>query len=598
MKSILLPIFFCNGIIKDPISIFFAIIILIVFVPIFIYSIGYIAEYKGKYSVKYNFILMVLFAISMLCVVLARDSITFIVFWEIMSAVSFFLVIYEYKNKENIKSGIMYFIMTHISGLFLMIMFAFLYKYTGSISFDKFYQLSNGFTVNQKYIIFTFAILGFGAKAGLVPLHGWLPKAHPSATSNASALMSGVMLKVAIYGLIRVTFTFIKVLPLKAALLLVLLGAITAIFSVLNALVQKDIKKLLAYSSAENIGIIISTLGLSLVFYNLNLISFANLTLIAALFHIFNHAIFKSLLFASAGSVLYSTGTKNMNELGGLYKKMKFAAICAFIGTAAISAIPPLNGFASEILIFKCFIIGTASIKGTWTALIIIASGLIIALTSGVTLYASVKSFGITYLGAPRSEKAINTHKIPLSMNIGLGILALLCIISGVFSPFIINLISKVSNSILNTNLTLMHSEINNEIIIVSSIFVVITAILALISKVLNNKKATVIKETWGCGFNNVKSNMQYSANGLSQPSTRIFGKVVGYEKEVKNGYSIVLKDKVFDNIEKYIYGWVVKATYYIALCVTKIHFGKIQVYVSYIFVSLLVTVLLVNMLI
>ncbi len=147
-----------------------------------------------------------------------------------MSAVSIFLVVYEYKNKENIKSGIMYFIMTHISGLLLMIMFAFLYKYTGSVSFDKFYQLSNSFTVSQKYIIFTFAILGFGAKAGLIPLHGWLPKAHPSAPSNASALMSGVMLKVAIYGLIRVTFTFIKVLPLKAALLLVLLGAVTAIF--------------------------------------------------------------------------------------------------------------------------------------------------------------------------------------------------------------------------------------------------------------------------------------------------------------------------------------------------------------------------------
>lgn len=588
--------FFYNGIMNDLISVFFAIIIFIVFVPIFIYSIGYVSEYKGKYSVKYNFMLIILFVISMLCVVLARDSITFIVFWEIMSATSFFLVIYEYKNKENIKSGIMYFIMTHISGLFLMIMFAFLYKYTGSISFDKFYQLSNSFTVSQKCIIFTFAILGFGAKAGVIPLHGWLPKAHPSATSNGSALMSGVMLKVALYGLVRVTFTFIKVLPLKAALLLVILGAVTAIFSVLNALVQKDIKKLLAYSSAENIGIILSTLGLSLVFHNLNLSSFANLALIAALFHILNHAIFKSLLFASAGSVLYATGTKNMNELGGLYKKMKFASICAFIGTAAISAIPPLNGFASEILIFKCFIIGTPFIKGTWTALIIIASGLIITLTSGVTLYASIKSFGITYLGAARSEKVLSMHKIPLSMNMGLGFLAFLSIILGMFSPFIVSLIAKVSNSILNTKLPLIHSEINNEIIIASSIFVIIIAILALISKILNNKKTILVKETWGCGFNNFKPNMQYSANGLSQPSTRVFGKIVGYEKEVKNSYSILLKDKVLDNIEKYIYGSVIKFIDYIALRVTKIHFGKIQVYVSYIFVSLLVTVLLVNM--
>jgi len=588
--------FFYNGIMRDPISIFFAIVIFIVFVPIFIYSKGYTSEYIGKYSIKYNFILTVLFVISMLCVVFAGDSITFLVFWEVMSAISFFIVIYEHNNKENIKSGIMYFIMTHISGLFLMVMFAFIYKYTGSTSFQEIYKLSHSFNESQKYIIFILALCGFGAKAGIVPLHGWLPKAHPSAPSNGSALMSGLMLKVALYGLIRVTFTLIGMVPLKLTLLIVILGAITAIYSVLNAIMQKDIKRFLAYSSAENIGIILSALGLSLVFYNFNLVSFASLTLTAALFHILNHAIFKSLLFASAGSVLFATGTKNMNELGGLYKKMRFAAICAFIGTAAISAIPPLNGFASEILIFKCFIIGTTSIEGTWTALIIIACGLLITLTSGVTLYASIKSFGITYLGTERSEKALKAYKIPLSMNIGLGLLASMCILLGVFSPYVINLISKVSKSILNTNVPLINSEVNNEIMIVASILLFTIVIITLISKVLNKKTTLTIKETWGCGFNNLKPYMQYSGDGFSQPLAKIFGKIVGYSKEVKISCSIHLRDRSLDNIEKYIYVPTVGLVHYIAAYVTKIHFGKIQAYVAYIFISLIVTVLLVNM--
>jgi len=590
------PMFFYNGIMRDPISIFFAIVIFIVFVPIFIYSKGYTSEYIGKYSIKYNFILTVLFVISMLCVVFAGDSITFLVFWEVMSAISFFIVIYEHNNKENIKSGIMYFIMTHISGLFLMVMFAFIYKYTGSTSFQEIYKLSHSFNESQKYIIFILALCGFGAKAGIVPLHGWLPKAHPSAPSNGSALMSGLMLKVALYGLIRVTFTLIGMVPLKLTLLIVILGAITAIYSVLNAIMQKDIKRFLAYSSAENIGIILSALGLSLVFYNFNLVSFASLTLTAALFHILNHAIFKSLLFASAGSVLFATGTKNMNELGGLYKKMRFAAICAFIGTAAISAIPPLNGFASEILIFKCFIIGTTSIEGTWTALIIIACGLLITLTSGVTLYASIKSFGITYLGTERSEKALKAYKIPLSMNIGLGLLASMCILLGVFSPYVINLISKVSKSILNTNVPLINSEVNNEIMIVASILLFTIVIITLISKVLNKKTTLTIKETWGCGFNNLKPYMQYSGDGFSQPLAKIFGKIVGYSKEVKISCSIHLRDRSLDNIEKYIYVPTVGLVHYIAAYVTKIHFGKIQAYVAYIFISLIVTVLLVNM--
>lgn len=590
----MLPILFSNGILNDKISVFFVLLIILVFIPILIYSMGYIKEYKNKYSRTYNIFLILLFTLSMIAVVVSNDSITFIVFWEIMSATSFFLVVYEHKKEDNIKSGVMYFIMTHISGFFLMIMFAFLYKYTGSINFEDFQRLSYGLTVTQKNIIFILALLGFGAKAGFIPLHAWLSKAHPSAPSNASALMSGVMLKVSIYGFIRVSFCFVKDIPIYLSLIVVVLGALTAIFSILNSLVQKDIKKLLAYSSAENIGIILSTLGLSLVFINFYLKNLGFIALTAALFHILNHAIFKSLLFASAGSVLYATGTKNMNELGGLYKKMEFATICAFIGTASISAIAPLNGFASELLIFKSFIMGTVAVKETWTAVILMMSMVIIALTSGAALYASVKSFGITYLGQARSEKAVSTHKIPHSMNIGLGFLALMCILLGVFSPFAIKLISNVSASTLNMELNVIQINSNYEITIVSIIILAVTMIIIVVSKALDGRNKVAVKETWGCGFNNMKPYMQYSGNGLSQPATRIFGNIVGYSKKTKKGISISLKDTVFDKLERYLYDPIVNFVNYSSSNIVKIHTGRIQVYTLYIFVSLLITVLVV----
>ena len=412
---------------KDWLSIYFVLIIILIFIPVAIYTKGYIMEYKKHYSVKYMLFLIILFVASMIGVVLADNGIEFLVFWEIMSISSFFLVIYEYMNKENLKAGIFYFVMTHISGLFLMIMFAFLYKYTGSFDFNEIIKFSVNFSSKQKYIIFILALFGFGAKMGIVPLHAWLPKAHPTAPSNVSALMSGVMLKVALYGFIRVIFVFLTSTPLICGVIVLVIGTITAIFSILNALLQNNIKKLLAYSSAENIGLIFAALGISMIVINYNLKMLASLALTAALLHCLNHAIFKSLLFLNAGSVLYATGTKNMDELGGLHKSMKFTAICTFIGTCAISAVPPFNGFASEILILRSFIEAITTVSNIWIIILIFSCGIIVALTSGAAFYATVKSFGITFLGKPRTEKAEHVKIIPISMNIGQGITCYTC---------------------------------------------------------------------------------------------------------------------------------------------------------------------------
>lgn len=590
--------FFASGIDADSLSIFFAFIIILITIPIVIYSIGYMQEYKKKYSTSYFMLVFSLFLLSMLGVVFSRDAIVFIVFWEIMSLSSFFLVIFEYESKKNIKSGIMYLIMTHISGLLLLVMFSLLFKYTGSFDFSVITQHAEALSNTQKTIIFILALSGFGAKAGIIPLHPWLPKAHPAAPSNVSALMSGVMLKVALYGFIRLMFMLLANLPLYFGVITMLIGTLTAIYAILNALFQDDIKKLLAYSSAENIGIILAAVGLAMIFESRSLMELSIITLTAALFHILNHAVFKSLLFLGAGSVLYATGTKNMNELGGLYNKMKFAAVCVFIGTAAISAVPPLNGFASEILILKSFIAGGNSVHSLGLVVSIISCGIFIALTSGGAMYAAVKCFGITYLGAPRSSKAADAHQLPLSMKLGMGILALFTVLLGILSPLAIQLISRVSTFLLDTNVLLSGSEAKSAVSFDITITALIIALVAAITYTIisfNDKgKPVEVKDTWGCGFNNMKPYMQYSGSGYVQPLSRIFHHFVAYRKEVKQKSTILIKQKTSDIIEKYIYEPVTRGVLLMADMATKIHYGRIQLYVLYIFISLLITTIIV----
>lgn len=579
---------------NDWLSIYFVLIVILIFIPVAIYTKGYIIEYKKHYSIKYMLLLIILFVASMIGVILAENGMVFLVFWEIMSSSSFFLVIYEYLHKENLKSGIFYFIMTHISGLFLMVMFAFLFKYTGSFDFKEIARLSMNFSPEQKYIVFVLALFGFGAKMGIVPLHAWLPKAHPAAPSNVSALMSGVMLKVAIYGFIRISFVFLINTPLYCGVIVLIIGTITAIFSILNGLLQNNIKKLLAYSSAENIGLIFAALGLSMILINYNLKLLAALALTAALLHSLNHAIFKSLLFLNAGSVLYATGTKNMDELGGLNKKMQFTSICTFIGTCAISAVPPFNGFASEVLILRSFIESITMVHNVWIIILIFSCGILVALTSGAAFYATVKSFGITFLGKPRTEKAQYVKPIPLSMNIGQGILALLTIVTGVFSPFIIKKLSYYTNNLLNTSENPPSFINETEIIVFTLMLIIITLIIYMLNKLNSRNKNTEINDTWACGYHSDQPYIQYSGSGFSEPAAKVFGPLTNYRKKVSYKETIYISEKTSDIIEDHLYKPILKVVDFLTTKILSIHYGKIQLYLSYIFISLILALILV----
>jgi hydrogenase-4 component B len=307
-----------------------------------------------------------------------------------------------------------------------------------------------------------------------------------------------------------------------------------------------------------------------------------------------NHAVFKSLLFTGAGSVLYATSTKNMNKLGGLYNKMKFVTLCMLVGTAAISAIPPLNGFASEILILKSFVEGAAAFKSPTLIAASVFCGILLAFTSGGVIWSAVKSFGITFLGVPRTENASNAKNVPISMNIGMGILAVYSILLGVFSPFVINIVSKIAAGLIGQEASLPVNGFGYEITIVSGLIIVISAILYICIKSISKEKALEVYETWGCGFDYPKPFIQYSSSGFSQPMARFSGNIAGYKKEVKVKETVYLKQKVYDVIEKYIYSAIVKGINYCSEKILKIHYGKIQVYISYIFISLILALVLV----
>ncbi len=579
----------------DELSLFFLILIVAVIIPIGIYSIGYLKEYSEKYSVRYIYFMTFIFIISMIGVILSRTSIAFMFFWELMSASSFFLVIIEYDKQKTIKAGIMYFIMTHISGLLLMLMFGFIFKYTGTFVFSQITNLHQALDEKQMAVIFILALAGFGAKSGLVPLHPWLPKAHPAAPSNISAMMSGVMLKIGVYGFLRIFMLFPGKLPMAVYAIVMLTGAITAIFSILNALVQDDIKRLLAYSSSENIGIIFGTIGLSMFFHYLEMSTAAGFVLTAALLHSLNHAVFKSLLFLTAGAVNSAASSKNMHDLGGLYSKMKFTAICAFVGTAAISAIPPLNGFASEFMILTSFMKDIDVVKTDYMVFVIVTCGIAFAAAGAGSMYVAVKNFGITFLGVHRGNREIDSSKITSSMKLGMGILSVYTIGFGVAAPWIVKILYRVSGAVLGFKET-STLYIGYDITIFATILLICVGILYFFFRASKDHDEIEISDTWGCGFNRLKPNMQYSSGGYSQPAMKVFGWVTGYSKEIrKSNETFHISQKVKDLIEFHIYNRIIEVTSIIAKQVSIIQHGRIQTCIVYIFVSLAVAMIIVS---
>ncbi len=585
----------------DALSLLFVIIISTISAAVSIYSINYLYDEDYHHKRLFAFIYTTFIA-SLIFVVTSFNAISFLIFWEIMSVLSFFMVIYSYKNEENKKGGFIYLFMTHLGTAFITLAFILMYKNSGSFDFNDWIHLSLSNTT--KFWVFLFVLIGFGTKAGMFPIHVWLPKAHPVAPSNISALMSGVMIKTAIYMFVRFYFYFLNDIPWWYGFIVLIIGSFSALFGVMYALAQHDLKKLLAYHSIENIGIIMMGLGSAMLFFYAKLNILAAFALLAALFHTYNHAIFKSLLFLGAGATLLKTHTKDMEKYGGLIKLMPFTTLFFLIGSISISALPPFNGFVSEWLTYQSLLLNN-NINIELVKIFVPIFASMLALTGAFAAACFVKVIGVSFLGKPKSQNSKKASEVRFYMLFGMGILASLCILFGLFPNIVIKMVSPVSMLLLNVNIasfasskSLFISTPNFSFGHITTLglalsFIAVLAILYLLVKKFANTQ-TRITPTWACGQIKENVNAQYSASGFSQPVRRVFAFFYnpkeGVKKvEQKSKYFFPKKDYIAtttDGIET-LYQLISKAIINISdYLLKKIENGSIHIYLLYIFLT------------
>ncbi|MDE1814027.1 MAG: hydrogenase 4 subunit B [Thaumarchaeota archaeon] len=612
----LLP--FINFEIKvDGIAAFFLLLISIVSFAVSLYSIGYSKEYEAKKRTSVFGFLFNSFILSMILVVASNNSFFFLIFWELMSLTSFFLVIYDHDKEENVKSGLTYLVMTHFGTAFIFASFLLGYIQTGSFSFDAFRNSSSSFPLLTKNLIFLFAFIGFGTKAGIVPLHIWLPQAHPSAPSNVSALMSAVMIKIGIYGIVRTVFDLsgFGLSPEYSwwGLLMIAIGSVSAIIGVLYAVIEHDIKRALAFSSIENIGIILVGFGLSVVFASFNLTTLSALALIASMYHTMNHSVFKGLLFMGAGSVVYATHTRNMEHLGGLIKKMPWTALLFLIGTISIVGLPPFNGFISEWLTMQA-LLSSYQIPSIILQISIAFASLPFALTIGVAAATFVKLFGISFLSRPRSDTIAKIKEVPRSMIAGMSILAAACVLLGVL-PFLgisvitsaFHILSQPINPfdtiILQNSFGKSFANLSMPVVVIMLLSVAI-AIFGFI-KVIGGKTKKTTFSTWDCGFGNLNERMEYTGTSLSQPIRVVFKTLfrshTQIQREFFGDHKYILRTLKVESFTKNIfeeklYLPIMSSSIFIFDKIRKIQTGKINAYLLYIMITIVLLLLFVRL--
>jgi formate hydrogenlyase subunit 3/multisubunit Na+/H+ antiporter MnhD subunit len=517
----------------DALSGLFLMLIGLVTSAVGLYGPSYVRDFeRGRDSLTALGGFTGLFLAGMLLVVLADDAYLFMVAWELMSLSSYFLVAFQHENAANRRAAFLYLLMAHLGGLAILLGFGVLAAFGHGFDFASLRAapLSSGWAS----VAFALAFLGFGMKAGLMPLHAWLPEAHPVAPSHISALMSGVMLKVAVYGFVRVVFDLIGQIQWQWGVALLAIGSVSAFMGVLFALMQTDLKRLLAYSSVENLGIIFMALGLALVFLSTGHALLGSLAFVAALYHAINHALFKSLLFLGAGAILHSAHERDLEQMGGLLRRMPWTGSFFLIGCLSISALPPFNGFVSEWLIFQSALQAWQLESGVLRSLIPIASA-VLALTGALVAATFVKVYGIAFLGQARSRHVRHARQGALGMRAGQGLLAGLCVLFGVLPTQVIALIEPVSEQLLGSGLpqagaqgwlwlTPISSETASYSAPLTILLLVLIAGVAFWWFLRGVPRRIRRRDPWDCGFAPPSPRMQYTATSFAQPIRRVFG--------------------------------------------------------------------------
>ncbi len=583
----------------DGLSAFFLFPILGLGAAAAIYGVGYLKSYREKKS-QYSWFLFDVLIASMVMVVIARNALLFLVAWEIMSLSSFFLVAFENEKKEVREASWTYLIATHLGTAFLLAMFLLLGRESNGLDFSRF----GGLTPELAGLCFVFSVIGFGTKAGIMPFHVWLPEAHPAAPSHVSALMSGVMIKTGIYGILRI-LTFLGPPPAWWGWALIGIGLFSGIAGVLFALAQHDLKRLLAYHSVENIGIIVIGLGIGLLGVSAGLPILAVLGFAGAILHVANHALFKGLLFLGAGSVIHSAHTGEIDHLGGLIKRMPWTALTFLVGAAAISGLPPLNGFVSEFLIYVGAFNGASLAKGgSAIPLLAVIAGL--ALIGGLATACFTKAFGIVFLGEPRSDHPIQAHESGAWMIVPMAILAAGCLGVGLLGFLIIRAMPVVLIDFMSGPgyAGIDPATIRAQLWVASGYLksftygalaiLALTGLIALLRFRLLSGRKVGESPVWDCGYAAPNARMQYTASSFAQPLIDFFDIFNRGRKRYRppRGYfpkTASFETETLDTSQEGVYRPIFETVGRVLSKLRWMQQGRIQLYVLYIVLTLIV---------
>jgi hydrogenase-4 component B len=546
------------------------------------------------------------FLAGMTIVVLADDAFTFLVSWEFMSLSSWALVMAHHRVGDNIRAGYVYLIMASFGTLALLLTFGLLAGPDGGYAFA---DMRGGHpSAALAASILVLALIGAGSKAGLVPLHVWLPLAHPAAPSHVSALMSGVMTKVAVYGFVRIVFDLLGTPAWWWSMLVLALGGVTAVMGVLYALMQHDLKRLLAYHTVENIGIIFIGLGLALAFKAHGMAWAAALALTATLLHVFNHSVFKSLLFFGAGAVLTATGERDMEHLGGLIHRMPQTAFAFLVGCAAISALPPLNGFVSEWLTFQAILL-SPQLPSWGLKFLVPAVGALLALSAALAAACFVKAFGVSFLGRARTPAAARAQETDRFSLAAMFSFAALCLIAGIVPGFFIDALAPVVQSLVGDRMPVQSGVEWLSIVPIAEsrssynglmVFVFMVLSGALAAWAIHRLASDRLRRAppWDCGYPDASPATEYTAASFAQPIRRVFGTVVFHAREhvdmPRPGDSrparitVELRDLVWDAL----YAPIADGVGYAADRLNHLQFLTIRQFLSLVFAALVLLLL------
>ncbi len=573
----------------DRLSGFFLFIVCAVSIPAVFYSFSYVAHHYSRERAAWYWALLPLFLLSMVLVVTGTTVFAFFAGWELMTVLSAALIFLEGDSEERRGNIFLYLLTMHTGAALVICAFLLFAPHTASLDFASIKAAAAAMSSGEKTVIFLLAFFGFATKAGMVPLHVWLPRAHPIAPTPVSALMSGIMLKTAVYAFLRFVFDFLSGGPDWGGYLVLVAGGISALLGILYALAETDLKRLLAYSSVENLGIIYLAIGAAMLCQKNGAPGFAALALLAALVHALNHAIFKNLLFLGVGAIHYETHSLKLNELGGLLKVMPATGVFFLVGCMSIAGLPLFNGFIGEWLAFQSFLAGSQlSHPAPQLTLALMAGAL--ALTGGLAAACFVNVFGTAFLGRPRRTQTAPANKVPVSMLFPLGALAAGCLVIGMIPMVIIRPLWTLTDALLPGGSFESVARIGTGIQTVTVTVVLATLAVILVRVVVR------YAPTWACGQTSLTSRMQYTATSFSKPLRTVFSPVYRASRKLE----ITPADKPYFptavsyestrtlHYEKLLYRPVVNGIMNVAQQLRRLQTGNIQWYLLYIFLALL----------